>query len=424
MLLHKGAFMRQKKLITAVRLAILFALTLCAAAQTKAADCNSPAPDAVRYVKLPGQPFSAISSPDGCWVFVALTSSNPRELNGVAVLKRNGNAEIQLQRVVPVEGGPTGMIMTHDGKLLIVANGDFVVFLDVQKMTSASADPILGFFADQQQAGSVYANVTRDDKFLFVSDEDANSITVIDLEKARAGGFDEKSIVGKIPTGAAPIALTFSPDEKLLYTTAEVALKAWNWPAKCKPEGEDPATAKIEWPEGAIVVVDVDKAKTDPANSVRARVPAGCSPVRMSIMPDGASVWITVRNNNAVAGFDTAKLLTDPDHARIGWVPVGRAPVGLTVTRDGKYVLATNSNRFGADANSAQTFTVIDPNRAADGATSIVGAIEAGAFPREFGSSPDGKTIFLSNYLSKTLEVIDAAHLPIKPIPPSPAQPK
>jgi DNA-binding beta-propeller fold protein YncE len=416
--------MRRRNPIALAQVAFLSILSLCAAAQKKGMDCNTPAKEPVRYVNLPGHPFSTISSPDGCWLFVSISSSGPREVNGVVVLRRNGNGDIRLQRVVPVKSGPTGMVMTHDGRLLIAADGEFVVFLDVQKMTDAGGDPILGSLRDQPDAGSVYVNVTCDDKYLFVSDEAASSITVIDLSKARTTGFDAKAVVGKIPTGLAPIALTFSPDEKLLYTTSELAAKEWDWPAKCKPEGQGSATAKIEWPEGAIVIVDVEKAKTDPASAVRARVPAGCSPVRMAITADGASVWITVRNNDAVAGYDTAKLLNDAEHARIGWVPVGRAPVGLTITHDGKYVVISNSNRFSRNATTAQTLTVIDPKRAGDGAAAVVGSIEAGAFPREFGSSPDGRTIFLANYLSNTLEVIDAEHLPIKPpATPSP-QPK
>jgi len=415
---------KRARATASTRVAFLGALALCAAAQSRAADCNSRAKEALRYVKLPGHPFSTISSADGCWLFVSLSSSSPVEANGVAVLRRNGNDDIKLIRVVRVESSPSGMVLTHNGKMLIAADDEFVVFLDVQKMMNGGSDAILGFLRDQRDSGSIYVNVTRDDKYAFVSDENAASITVIDLEKARTRGFDEKAIVGKIPTGEAPIALTFSPDEKLLYTTSEGALKEWDWPAKCKPEGEDPATAKIKLPEGAIVVVDVDKAKSDPANAVRARVPAGCSPVRMSIMPDGASVWITVRNNDAVAGYDTTKLLSDPEHARIGWVPVGRAPVGLNITGGGKYVVNTNSNRFASNPNTAQTLTVIDPKRAADGAAAVVGSIEAGAFPREFGASPDGKTIFLANYLSNTLEVIDTEPLPVKPATTSGEQPK
>jgi hypothetical protein len=176
----------------------------------------------------------------------------------------------------------------------------------------------------------------------------------------------------------------------------------------------DPAIAKIEWPEGAIVIVDVEKAKSDPANAVRGRVPAGCSPVRLAITADGTSLWTTLRNSDAVASYDTAKLLNDPEHARIGWIPVGRSPNALTITRDGRYVVISNSNRFGADANLPGTLTVIDPKRAAQGAAAIVGSIQAGVFPRHFGSSPDGKTIFLANAVSDTLQVIDAQHLPLK----------
>src|SRR5213082_1644656 len=67
-------------------------------------------------------------------------------------------------------------------------------------------------------------------------------------------------------------------------------------------------TAKIENPAGAIIVVDVTKAESDPAHSVVAKVPAGCSPVRMAISPAGDYVYVTARNSNAMLAFNTAKL--------------------------------------------------------------------------------------------------------------------
>jgi DNA-binding beta-propeller fold protein YncE len=335
-------------------------------------------------------------------------------VNGVAVLRSNGNADVAVVRVVPVESAPGGLVLTHDGKLMIVADDEFIVFLDVEKITRDGADPVLGFFRTQRDAQSVYVNVTRDDEFAFVSDEAAASITVINLKLARQNGFSEKSIVGRIPTGDAPIALTFSPDGKLLYTTSEVALKEWAWPAKCKSEGEDPSTAKISVPEGALIVVDAQKAKTDPANSVLARVPAGCSPVRAAIAPDGSSVWVTMRNGDAVAGFNAAKLLTEADHARFASIPVGRAPVGIAVTVDGKHILSADSNRFAAGSGTAQSLSVIDPKRVAEGTGAVLGTIEAGSFPRELAVSSDGKMILLTNYLSNSLQLIDAQHLPMK----------
>src|SRR5436309_1047985 len=274
--------------------AALLALCLAAAARAQggASQCNAAMGEPASYVQLPGHPFSTVSSPDGCWLFVSLTSSNPKSANGVAVLSR-GRGQITLKKVFAVEAEPTGMTVTHDGKLLVVADGDYVVFMDTAQMTGGRGDPVLGYIKDADFAGSVYVNTTADDRFLFVSDENVETVTVINLQRARAEGFKEAAIVGKIPTGGAPIALTFSPDGRWLYTTSQIAPESFGWPVECKPEGQDPATAKPRYPQGAIIVVDVAKAQTDPAHSEAARVQAGCSPVRMAISPNGGRVYVT-----------------------------------------------------------------------------------------------------------------------------------
>ncbi len=381
---------------------------LCAGAASSAADCNAPGNESLYSVNVPGHPFGVISSPDGCWVFASVTVDSRKEGNGLAVLRRNGNGDVSLRRVIKLEHFPAGMVFTHDGKLLILANYHAVTFFDARKLISADADPVLGSLQTQPNPVSIYVNVTRDDRYLFVADEGASSLTVIDLVKARTTGFTAAAIIGRIPTGVAPIALTFSPDEKVLYTTSQQAADSWGWPAKCTKEG-DPTATRIEKPEGAILVIDVEKAKHDPANAVLQRVPSGCSPVRLDIAADGSSVWATIRNNDAVAAYDATKLLKDPEHARIAWIPVGKAPVGIIVTRDGKYVLSANSNRFGSDAKSAQALTVIDRRRAA-----VLGTIAVGALPRNFSSSRDGKTLLLTNFLSDTVTLIDAERLPYR----------
>ncbi len=403
--------------------AALFVGFLCPAISAQAtggksaARCNVAAAEPVSFVSLPGHPFSTIASKDGCWLFVSVSSANPRSANGVAMLSR-ADGRITLQQVFPVEASPTGMVITHDGKLLIVADDDYVVFMDVVRMTSGQGDPILGYFSDGRNSGSVYVNVTADDKFLFVSDENTEAITVINLEKARAEGFKETARVGKIPVGIAPIALTFSPDGKWLYTTSQLAPKSLNWPLVCKPEGADPATARKQYAQGAIIVVDVARAQTDPANSIVASVPAGCSPVRLAIAPSGDRVYVTARNSNALLAFDTTAMRSDAEHAQVGKVPVGSAPVGVAVVNDGKMVLVTNSNRFAKDQAVRQTLTVIDASRVSEGQAAITGSVPAGVFPREFGQSPDGKTLFVANYISSELEVIDLSHLKEATSPP------
>jgi YVTN family beta-propeller protein len=395
--------------ITRLLGAVVFTLFVVAAAH---AQCNDAMSEAVAYVALPGHPFGTVSSPDGCWLFVSLLSSNPKSANGIALLKR-GHGQITVKQVFAVEAEPTGITLTHDGKLLIAADGDYVVFLDTGRMIAGKGDPLLGYIKDGESPGSVYVNTTADDKFLFVSDENAETITVIDLQKARAEGFKPTAIVGKIPTGDAPIALTFSPDGRWLYTTSQIAPQSLNWPIECKPEGADPATAKPRFPQGAIILVDVLKATTDPAHAAVAHVPAGCSPVRLDISPDGQRVFVTARNSNALLAFDTSKFQTDAMHARIATVPVGSSPVGVAVVNDGRQIIVTNSNRFARGQSVRQTMTVIDAARVAEGQAAVLGSIPAGIFPRQFGESPDHQTLFVANFISSELEVLDLKRLPI-----------
>ena len=261
-----------------------------------------------------------------------------------------------------------------------------------------------------RSSGIIYVNVDADDRLLFVSDEMSATITVTNLEKARHNGYKPDAIVGQIPTGFAPIALTFSADGKFLYTTSEAASADWRWPAVCNPEGLQTADAPKN-PEGAILVVDVERAKTDTAHAVVSRVPAGCSPVRLALAPVGKNVWVTDRNNNAVAVFDAAKLVTDSAGARVATIPVGESPVGIIVTDNGKRVIVTNSARFGAGQAASQTLTIIDPAKIAQGAGAVVGDVPAGAFPREFAQTADGKTLFVTNCNSNSVEVIDLVRL-------------
>lgn len=391
---------------------LVFSSSVLSQAVKQSSKCNAPAAAPLSYVPLPGHPFSTISSQDGCWLFVSVTSSNPKSANGVALLSR-AKGQITLKKVFPVEAGPTGMVLTHDGKLLIVADDEYIVFMDVMRMTTGKGNPILGYISDGNFSGSVYVNVTADDRFLFASDENTRTITVINLEKARSHGFTEDAKVGKIPVGDAPIALTFSPDQKWLYTTSQAAPKSLGWPIICKPEGEDPATAKPEYPAGAIIVVDVEHAKSDPAKSIVSSVPAGCNPVRLAISPVGDRVYVTARNSNALLAFDTNALRNDTAHALVGTVPVGTSPVGVAVVNEGKLVVVSNSNRFSNDRKARQTLSVIDAAKVGNGESALVGSIPAGVFPREFGQSPDGRTLFVSNYVSNELEIIDLNRLPL-----------
>jgi YVTN family beta-propeller protein len=376
----------------------------------------SAARPGVVTIALPGHPFGVVSSRDANWVFVALMggggNGNGQSANGVGVLQQVAG-QFELKRVIPLQAGLAGLVLTHDGKILIGAGGGSVVLLDTGRMTSGVGDPVIGTFSDGADS-TIYVNVTADDKILFVSDEGSRTITVIDLGRVRSSGFDARAAIGKIPVGEAPIALTLSPDGRWLYTTSEGALPNWGWPSTEKPEGRlDPNQPYTLEPPGAVLVVNVARARVDPAHSVVARVPAGGSPVRMTISSDGRRIYVTARGSNAVLVFDTDKLITDSAHARLATVTVGSSPVPLALIQDGKTLVVGNSNRFGADAAKPQTLSVLDVAKMGHG-SATVGTIAAGAFPREMCVSADGRILFVSNFGSNSLEVIDAEKPPIE----------
>ncbi len=321
--------------------------------------------------------------------------------------------EPSLLRVVPLDGSPYGMTLTHDGQLLIVASGDRVAFLDPARLIAGSPDALLGYLTDAPKAGRIYANVTPDDRWLFLSDESTRSISVVDLATARASSFRHSTVIGQIPVGRAPIALTFSHDHRFLYTTSQVAPNAYGWPPECRAPGSDTTRQRSSYAKGAILVVDVARATRDPANAVVGAVSAGCNPVRLVTSPAGDVAYVTARTDNALLAFDTRKLLTDTAHALIARVPVGTAPVGVAVLNRGTTLAVTNSNRF-ANSNAAQALTIIDARRIGTGAAAVLGTVRAGVFPRELRVTSDERTLLLTNFGSRTLAVIDLARLPLE----------
>jgi DNA-binding beta-propeller fold protein YncE len=380
--------------------------------QQAAAACNDPSPEPSISVDVPGSPFQALPSADGCWVFVSLSRGTNGWPSGIGLYKRGGGT-LRLERVLPIDGGPTGMALTHDGTLLIVADGDRVAFIDTDRLISARADALLGYHIDSAAKGRVYANVTADDKLAIIADENSRTVSIIDLAKARRTGFRASSTIGKIPTGTLPIALPLSADGKYLYITSQWAPTSYKWPIECKRETNNAAndTTPVN-AQGAIHIVDVAKARINPARAIVGNVPAGCSAVRLVLSPDGVRAYVTARNSNALLAFDVAKLRSDPKHALVGRVPVGTAPVGVAVVHDGRHVIVTNSNRFAGTADDRQSLTVIDAARVGEGAAAIIGSIPAGAFPREMRVTADGRTLILTNFGSRTVQMIDLARIP------------
>jgi len=300
------------------------------------------------------------------------------------------------------------MALTHDGRLLAVADGNRVAFLDTQRLISGDGSPVLGFWKDSTEApGHEFVNITSDDKYLFVSDENVRTISVISLVSVRDSQFPPSSSVGKIPVGLGPVALTFSEDERYLYTTTLSMPTTSAWPEECVPEWDPHAVRK---PQGAVFAIDVARAKADPANAVIAVAKAGCSPVRLVLSDSGSIAYVSARGDNALLAFDTRKLVVDPDHALLAKVPTGTAPIGIAVVDAGRRVVVTNSNRFGASPEH-QSLLLIDAAKISVGKQAILGVIPAQSLPREMRTTSDKRTLLVVNTISHKLQVIDLLRL-------------
>ncbi|MDB5740012.1 MAG: PQQ-dependent catabolism-associated beta-propeller protein [Alphaproteobacteria bacterium] len=364
----------------------LAAAGLLLGTQMARADCNTPMADAVTHVAVPGHPFSAVASADGCTIFVSLTAKDSH----VLVLKR-GEGAVTIAQNLPATGQVTGMALSPDGRFLAAANGGGVTLFDTARLIAGDDKAAMGYLNDRTGAGSIYAAFSPDQHLLFVSDERNAAITVHDFAGILAGKGAKP--LGEIRTGDAPVGLAFSPDGRLLYSTSEAASAGGG----CSENG-----GHSHGP-GVLLVIDVAKAAVAPSDSVLARVTAGCSPVRVALSSDGARAYVSARGQNMLLAFDTARLINDSDHALVAQVPVGAAPVGVAAA-NGK-VFVTNSNRFGG--GDAQSVSVLDAgNLAAPQA-----AIPAGGFPRELKLTADGKTLLVTNYASGTLELVDMARL-------------
>ncbi len=375
----------------------------------------------LRQVSLPGRPFGVAVSKDLQWIFVSIIGG-PRETPGIAVLQ-NRSGGIEPARMVPMGRSPEGVVLSHDGSMLIAAADDCVVFFDVQRLEAGENDPAFQWVVRGKNAGCVYVNVTADDRTLFVSDEFAKTITVIDLDRIRSIGRDSAknvkhvndrdgpstAIVGRIPVGMSPIALTFSKDERWLFTTSEVAAPEWRWPRTIVREGARSSQDKVS--EGAVIVIDVLKARINPQQSVVARVAAGGSPVRAALSQDGARLFVTARNSDAVLAFETADLTSGHDRTKPVRIPVGKSPVPIILTNDGRFALVGNSNRYSADVTRSSTLSVLDTSRVGTALNPVIGNIPCGAFPRNFCLGSDGRSLFLTNFQSASLQIIDSDRL-------------
>jgi DNA-binding beta-propeller fold protein YncE len=336
------------------------------------------------------RPFGVAVAADGSWGFASLGGDGD-----LGVFRLSAGHAPVLVHTIALPAAPTaGIALSADGRLLLIATestGAFVV--SVPAAESGANDAVLGTLSvpGARLGGAIEVAMSPDDRYAFVSLESADEIAVFNLRAALAHGFGPAAFVGAIPTQVAPVGLAFAPDGRWLYSTSE----ARNFRSNI----------------GTLEVINVARAESDPAESVVARVPAGCNPVRVTTSANGTVVWVTARASNALLAFSATALRAHPRSALLADVAVGEAPVGLAQIRNGSLIVVADSNRFNASGQHG-SLAVVDVHAALAGQPALLGYLPAGVFPRDVAANPAGTAVLVANFASDQVESVDVADLP------------
>ena len=376
-----------------------------------------------------GNPFAVLVTRDSQYVFVSVTNvggpnySTPDSeagkrhgvVSGIQIF-RNADGQLQPIRFIRLGSkGANGMAFLPGEKTIVLAAGDEgLVFVDVASAIKGEVKPYV--LSQGVDAGSWDVAVMPDGKYIFSANEygqfrlQRGNIGVVAIKWDPEGRLIDAHTIRRIPAGNKVPSLALSPDASRLYVVREIRPHAavpifagMNNPLLMKHncvqiKGTPPG------PNGLLTVIDVNRAITQPSgeSAIIAEIAAGCSPVRVIETRDGSAVYVTARGDDRVLSFDTKLLESDTEHGFLRALDTGgTAPVGLGFVDDEKRLIVTNSNRFGGDAGGISILSIGKATTPA-----AIQKIPSGDFPRNIFVAPDGNKVFVTNYTSRTLEIL------------------
>jgi DNA-binding beta-propeller fold protein YncE len=339
-------------------------------------------------VPLSGTPFAVQESKDGRFEFVTVN-------NGIVVLRNTGGLVPEIVTTLQIPNADKGLALTGDGRYLLAAGGQGAVVINVAEAEAGSLNSVAGTLTspkvNRHGDGAVQVRVSRDDKFAFVTLQNAQRMAVFKLSMTSTG-FHGGTFVGSVPLGTQPVGIGESPDGTWLYVTS--------FQRNLIPTPS----------EGTLSLVKVQDAETDPSHSVVTTVNAGCSPARVVTSGDGKTIWVTARDSNAVLAFSAAKLQgKNPSQALIADVPVGPGPIGLTLAANGTRLITADSNQA-SQAGAAGDLAVIDVAQALRRKPALLGVVAGMGQPRQLSLASGGR-LLATNQGNAQLQVIKVSDL-------------
>ena len=388
---------------------------------------------ATDYATL-GNPTSAVATRDGRYVFVSVTNVGSSDfkgsdqaagarkdvVSGIQIFGPAHGSKLKSFGFIPIGStGANGLVLLKGDHTLVVGAGDAgVAFLNVQEMVRGRAKTY--FAAQGDKAGTFDVVASPDGKFVFSANEygivqgQRGSVGIIAVIADNDGKVRHPQIVGQIPAGNVVPSLALSPDGSRLYVATE--LVPANNPPPIAGAG-NPTLAKNDCLQkkgtppqgnGFITVIDAQKATESPSSAILSRVAAGCSPVRLVETADSSVLFVSARGDDRILAFAPRLLESDPEHALLRAIPSGgAAPVGMRLFGHDSLLAVANSNRFADSDGSVAVLNVSDVSGSSDDL--LLKTWQAGGFPRNMGISPDSRILYLTNYASRSLQVIQSS---------------
>ncbi|HSE65915.1 MAG TPA: SMP-30/gluconolactonase/LRE family protein, partial [Gemmatimonadales bacterium] len=307
-------------------------------------------------------PLALVATPGGDRVVALL---NGHREQGIQVI------EVSTGRVVQTISQPAafvGLDFDHAGRRLYVSggNGDVIYRYDWRQGEATLVDSLILATRQPKADGTRYPAglaISPDDRFLYVAENLADSLAVIDLESGR--------VVQRVAAGRYPYGVAVAPDGR-------VCVSAWGGyevrafrPRDGRLElsgtirvGRHPSALLLNSTgtrlfvasasTDRIAVVDLAKAQviTQLFDTVPGGTGEGSTPNALALSPDGRRLLIAEADNNAVAMFElsgeTAGISSGaPADHLIGRIPVEWYPTALLVQHDTLLVANAKGRRTG-----------------------------------------------------------------------------
>ena len=199
----------------------------------------------------------------------------------------------------------------------------------------------------------------------YVSNEDGNSVTVIDTQRAE--------VIATIDVGKRPRGMKVDRAGKRLF----VAVSGL---PKCPPTVPDEECAKLKRDMSADGIAIVDTA----SHQVLRVLAAGSDPEQFALSRDEARLYVSNEDTGRVSVVDVAS------GKGIASIAVGAEPEGVVVSPDGRWVLVTSE--------SGHSVAIIDAHTLA-----AVRSVPVGQRPRDIAFTPDSSSAYVTGEFDASL---------------------